>query len=43
MFEGGDCWVVTTCLVVTFFWVKVSQAFGFPYSWKCLGISFSNE
>jgi len=29
VFQGGDFWVVTTHLVVTFFWVKVSQAFLF--------------
>jgi hypothetical protein len=37
------CWVVTTHLVVTFFWVEVSKAFGFPYVWKCLRISCLNE
>jgi hypothetical protein len=30
--QGGDCWVVTTHLAVTFIWAEVSQAFGFPYA-----------
>jgi hypothetical protein len=41
--QGGDCWVVATDLVVTFVWVEVSQALGFPYAWTHLRISCLNE